>query len=276
MPRGRSIDQISLLTHHAHHCRAAVDHVEHMGCRAAHVDNSTTTIRPAIRDVDDYRFAIASVGHEHLRAKWQCPMSSSKPGRTGYFPACSLPTRHRMRQDRFQRELDRSLSMIRPQPTRVLRRSPSLNVGRSTKFPEPRTASSARAATILAAVRAVDFRSNLGSDLRVTRRCQSIQSSGLSSAVEGCSSNEQMSPPPKSSSGGGCARRFGGGTCLFAGVSLPLAIKALLKKCQPYLDRSLQPTTVRSQRADHNPVSSQANALSFSSKSKCSILACTK
>jgi hypothetical protein len=67
---------------------------------------------------------------------------------------------------------------------------------------------------------------------RVARRYKSLKSSGLSSAIEGCSSNEQMSPPPKSSSDGGCARRFGGGTCVFAGAFLPLTIKALPEKCQ--------------------------------------------
>src|ERR1700687_204419 len=80
-----------LLTHHADHCRAAANHVEFKRRRAAHVDNSTTTIRPAIRDADDDRLAIANVGHQHLRAKRQCPMSSSKPGRAGYFPACGPP-----------------------------------------------------------------------------------------------------------------------------------------------------------------------------------------
>ena len=67
---------------------------------------------------------------------------------------------------------------------------------------------------------------------RVARRYNSLKSGGLSSAIEGCSSNEQMSPPPKSSSDGGCARRFGGGTCLFAGAFLPLTLKALPEKCQ--------------------------------------------
>ena len=84
-------DQISLLTHHAHHCRAAVDHVEFKRRRAAHVDNSTTTIRPAIGDADDDSLAIANVGHQHPRAKRQCPMSSSKPGPAGYFAACGPP-----------------------------------------------------------------------------------------------------------------------------------------------------------------------------------------
>lgn len=82
---------ISLLTHYAHRCRAAVDHIEFTRRRAAHVDNSTATIRTAIGDADDYRLAIASVGHQHLRAKRQCPMSSSKSVRTGYFAACGLP-----------------------------------------------------------------------------------------------------------------------------------------------------------------------------------------
>src|SRR5438876_1070678 len=91
MPRGRSTDQISLLTHRAHHRGAAVDHIEFARRSAAHVDNSTTTIRPAIRDTDDDSFANASVGHQHLRAKRQCPMSSSKPSRAGYFPACGPP-----------------------------------------------------------------------------------------------------------------------------------------------------------------------------------------
>jgi hypothetical protein len=84
-------DQLSLLAHHAHRCRAAVDHAEFARRRAAHVDNPTTAIGPAIRDADDYRFAVAGVGHQHLRAKRQCPMSGSKPGRAGYFPACGLP-----------------------------------------------------------------------------------------------------------------------------------------------------------------------------------------
>jgi hypothetical protein len=83
-------DQLSLLTDHAHRCRAAVDHVECARCGAAHVDNPATTIRPAIRDADDYGFAIASVGHQHVRAERQCPMTSSKRGRAGYFPACSI------------------------------------------------------------------------------------------------------------------------------------------------------------------------------------------
>ena len=61
--------QVSLLTHDAHHCRAAVDHIEFTRRRAAHVDNSTATIRPAIRDAHDYSFAIANIGHQHLRAK---------------------------------------------------------------------------------------------------------------------------------------------------------------------------------------------------------------
>ena len=81
---------ISLLTHYAHRCRAAVDHIEFTRRRAAHVDNPTTAIRSAIRDADDDRFAIASVGHQHLRAKRQCPMSCSKLHPAGCFPACGL------------------------------------------------------------------------------------------------------------------------------------------------------------------------------------------
>jgi hypothetical protein len=37
--------------------------------RAAHADNSTTAIRPAIRDAHDHHFAIANIGHQHLCAK---------------------------------------------------------------------------------------------------------------------------------------------------------------------------------------------------------------
>jgi hypothetical protein len=84
-------DQISLLTRHANPCRAAVDHLECTRRGAAYIDNSTMTIRPAIRDADDYRFAIANIGHQHIRAKRQRPMGSSKSGRAGYFPACGAP-----------------------------------------------------------------------------------------------------------------------------------------------------------------------------------------
>jgi|SRR5271165_5626746 len=92
MAAGTAIpDQISLLTHHAYHCGAAVDHIEFPRRRAAHVDNSTAAVRPAIRDADDYSFAVANVSHQDLRTKRQCPMSSSKSGRAGYFPTCGAP-----------------------------------------------------------------------------------------------------------------------------------------------------------------------------------------
>lgn len=90
-----------LLTHQAYHCRAAVDHIEFARRRTAHIDNTAATIRPPIRDADDYSPAITHIGHQHLRAKRQCPMSSSKPGRAGYFPACGMPTAIECRQTAF-------------------------------------------------------------------------------------------------------------------------------------------------------------------------------
>jgi len=110
--RRRYRSRISLLTHHAHDGRAAANHIELTRRRAAYVDNSTTTIRPAVGDANDDSLAIANVGHQHHGAERQRPMSRGKPGRASHFPACGPPAAIECgktafsvnRTDRYRRE----------------------------------------------------------------------------------------------------------------------------------------------------------------------------
>ena len=88
--KARKLTTRCLLPHQADHCRAAIDHIEFTCRSTTQIDNTAPAIRATINNPHNYRFSVANIGHHHFGAKWQCPMSSSETGWSGYLAACGV------------------------------------------------------------------------------------------------------------------------------------------------------------------------------------------
>ena len=64
---------------HAHHRRAAVDHIQFNRGGVAHIDDTPATVRPAICNAHDHGSTVTNVGDEHIRAEWQRGCAAVSP-----------------------------------------------------------------------------------------------------------------------------------------------------------------------------------------------------